>query len=118
MPFRLSGLDSTILLVSFAGAVSLWFFRRSKGTPSPPGQGLFDMLGIWTTIELVMIAASSFEQSLLDGVGVNIPPPAELIKNNGVLFPISIAYCAILVAKSTFIGSFTAAKSAEKETGL
>jgi hypothetical protein len=112
---RLSGLDSTVLLISFAIALVLYVSRRSRRIPAPPGQGLFDMLGAWTTFELLLITLSTLNSDLLAGAGISIPEPAEIIKSNGPLLPIALLYSAFLVARSTFLSSIDVVRSEDKD---
>lgn len=75
------------------------------------------MLGVWTTIELILIICSTIQESFLSWAGLRLPDPGELIRSNGILVPLALVYCAILVAKSTFIVSIVAVSSSEKEGG-
>lgn len=112
---RLSALDTGVLFVSLLAALVLYGLRRHGRVASTPGQGLFDMLGFWTTIELLLISAASLQQDLFTGIGVKLPEPAEIIKNNGPLVPIALVYSAILVARSSFVASIVTFTSEEKD---
>ena len=89
----------------------LFVIRKLRSVGSSPGQGLFDMLGIWTTVELLLIALASLQQDLFAAIHVRLPEPAELIRSNGPLVPIALLYSAILVAKASFLPSIDAAAS-------
>ena len=73
------------------------------------------MLGFWTTIELLLISAASLKQDLFTVIGITLPEPAEIIKNNGPLVPIALVYSAILVARSSFVASIVTFTSEEKD---
>ena len=112
---RLNGLDSAVLVISFVGAMVLLLLKHRKRIGRAPEQVFGDMCGIWTTIELVLISASTLQQDMLLRVGIHLPEPAEIIRNNGPLVPLSLLFCAYLAAKSTFVGSIAAVQSEEKK---
>jgi hypothetical protein len=114
---RLSGLDSSVLVISLFAAGILYALRKTRKVPSPPGQGLFDMLGVWTTIELVLIIFSTIQEGFISWAGLRLPDPGELIRSNGILVPVALVYSAILVAKSTFVASILEVSSVEKAGG-
>lgn len=111
---RLNGLDSSVLIISFVGAMALLALKHRKRVGRSPEQVFADMCGIWTTIELVVISISTLQQDLLVRVGIHLPEPAEIIRNNGPLVPLSLLFCAYLAAKSTFVSSISAVQSEEK----
>lgn len=98
---RLSTVDTLVLLFSVLVASCLYVVRKRRSIARAPGQGLNDMLGFWTTFELIYISAGCLQESMLAWMGLSIPDPAEIIRSNGILVPIALMYSAVVVGKST-----------------
>lgn len=112
----LSAFDTGILVLGLVLASILYLARKLRGRVSAPGQFLMDWLGIWTIVELGLIGISSCNHAILAIVGIVPPNPVDIIKNNGLLLPVSMMYCAGLVFKNTLMTTITAIKEPEKET--
>lgn len=113
----LSGLDSAVLLLGLIAALLLYGLRLWRRRVSAPGQFLLDWLGVWTIIELALIGISSMNRTMLGWIGLHPPNPAEIIRSNGLLLPISMLYCAGLVSKNTVIATWEALAEPDKTAG-
>ena len=112
---RLNGLDSSVMIVSAIGALVLLSSKHRRRMPGALEQLFGDMCGIWTTIELVLIAIATLQQDLLLSAGIHMPEPAEIIRNNGPLVPLSLLFCAALAAKTTFVSSISSLKGGDQK---
>lgn len=119
MAIRLNGLDSSVMVISVIGALVLLSLKHRRKVTGALEQLFGDMCGIWTTIELVLISISTLQQDLLLKVGIHMPEPAEIIRNNGPLVPLSLLFCAALAARTTFVSSISAMRGndGKKSTG-
>lgn len=106
----LGHLDSAIFLLSVAVAALLRYGRHRAGQELSNEQLFYDMLSFWTLVELLLL----FSADLDLGIGLPVPDFSELIRSNGVLLPIALAYCAFLVAQSTLWPTIISLRSAEK----
>lgn len=108
---RLGSLDTKVLVVSIAAAVLLAALRYFSRKPSPNGQLFYDMLGVWTVIELGLIVAADLDPSVTRMPDLNV---VDLIRSNGALLPFALLYCGWIVATSTLAPTIILLKAKDK----
>ena len=106
----LGHLDSAVFLSSVLVAALLRYARHRTGQELTNEQLFYDMLSFWTLVELLLL----FSADLDFGIGLPVPDFSELIRSNGVLLPLALAYCAFLVGQSTLWPTITSLRSSDR----
>lgn len=106
----LGHLDSGIFVLSVVVAALLRYARHRTGQELSNEQLFYDMLSFWTLVELLLL----FSAELDFGIGLPGLDFSDLIRSNGILLPIALAYCAFLVAQSTLWPTITSLRSPDK----